>query len=161
MCTTGLKPNSYFSTSIGKEKKKKKKGLFIQKRHQKHSSVNREPIKMHCHISTNLGQVCDEARPRSEFWSSHASRPFAYAAKMAKMWCKRKHIRSVRRQIQHSARSKNKSQKCALQFLDSHSLWLFSTQFIPLGTTVKAIKARQAYYPARPAQSQSSTQTCQ
>lgn len=41
-----------------------------------------------------------------------------------------------------------KSPKSALQFFfDSHPLWLFSTQFILLGTTVKAIKARQAYYP--------------
>lgn len=31
---------------------------------------------------------------------------------------------------------------------DSHSLWLFSSQFIPLGATVKAIKARQVCYPA-------------
>lgn len=52
--------------------------------------------------------------------------------------------------IQRSTSNKKKviSKLCSVNFFDFHSLWFFSTQFIPLGTTLEAIKARQAYYPA-------------
>lgn len=129
--------------------KERKSIQLKQNWHKKHSSLNREPIKMHCHISTNLGQVFDEAGPHSQFWSSHASRLFVYEAKTTKMGCK-KRIGPVRRRIRHTlchtAKRNHKPVLC--NSYDSHSLWLFSSQFIPLGATVKAIKARQVCYPA-------------